>query len=154
MTKHFDYLVCEKWHKDFSFWWHWCVHWHKYLLLRDELKIFCKLQAFAGNPLCAVCTNCFEKCTYFFANIKDDSRNAPKRLRKTVKRILLFSRLHLFNQIYRKNSNIAKSINLFRKADFFQSHDSLQINLICWYVLKKHFLKHWLTFASINLIVR
>ncbi len=56
-----------------------------YLLLRDELKILSKLQAFAGNLLCgAVCTNCFEKCTYFFANIKDDSRNTPKRLRKTV----------------------------------------------------------------------
>ncbi len=42
----------------------------KYLLLRDELKILSKLQAFAQNTLCgAVCTNCFEKCTYFFANI-------------------------------------------------------------------------------------
>ncbi len=42
-----------------------------------------KLQAFAGNPLCsAVCMNCFEKCTYVFVNFKDDSRNAPKRLRK------------------------------------------------------------------------
>ncbi len=41
----------------------------KYLLLRDELKILTRLQAFAGNPLCgAVCTTCFEKCTYF-ANI-------------------------------------------------------------------------------------
>ncbi len=79
------HLVCEQWHKDFSFWWHWYVHWHKYLLLRDELKILSKLQAFAGNPLCgAVCTNCFEKCTYFFANIKDDSRNAPKRLKKKL----------------------------------------------------------------------
>ncbi len=68
-----------------SFWWHWYVHWHKFLLLRDELKILKKLQAFAGNPLCgAICTNCFEKCTYFSANIKDDSRNAPKLLRKTV----------------------------------------------------------------------
>ncbi len=57
-----------------------------YLLLRDELKILSKLQAFARNPLCgAVCTNCFEKCTYYFANIKDDLRNAPKRLRKTVR---------------------------------------------------------------------
>ncbi len=38
-----------------------------------------KLQAFEGNPLCGVvCMNCFEKCTYIFANIKDDSRNAPK----------------------------------------------------------------------------
>ncbi len=56
-----------------------------YLLLREELKILSKLQAFAGNLLCgAVCTNCFEKFTYFFANIKDDSRNTPKRLRKTV----------------------------------------------------------------------
>ncbi len=42
----------------------------KYLLLRGELKIFKELQAFVGNPLCgAVCTNCFEKYTYFFANI-------------------------------------------------------------------------------------
>ncbi len=82
MTKHF---VCEQWHNDFSFWWNWYVHLHKYLLLRDELKILNKLQAFAGNPLCgAVCTNSFEKCTYFFANIKNDSRNAPKRRRKTV----------------------------------------------------------------------
>ncbi len=28
--------------------------------------------------------NCFEKCTYFFADIKDDLRNLPKQLRKTV----------------------------------------------------------------------
>ncbi len=42
----------------------------KYLHLRDELKILSKLQAFARNTLCgAVSTNCFEKCTYFFANI-------------------------------------------------------------------------------------
>ncbi len=42
---------------------------HTYFL-RDELKILSKLQAFAGNLLCgAVCTNCFEKCTYFCANI-------------------------------------------------------------------------------------
>ncbi len=41
-----------------------------YLLLRDELKILSKLQAFAGNLLRgAVCTKCFEKCTYFCANI-------------------------------------------------------------------------------------
>ncbi len=54
-----------------------------------------KLQAFAGNPLCgAVCTNCFEKCTYF-ANIKDDSRNAPKRLRKTVIIIIVILLLSL-----------------------------------------------------------
>ncbi len=76
-TKHLDYLVCEQRHKDFSFWWHWYAHWHKYLLLRDELKILSNLQAFAGNLLCgAVCTDCFEKCTYFCANIKDDSINA------------------------------------------------------------------------------
>ncbi len=38
----------------------------KYLLLKDELKILSKLQAFVGNPLCgAVCMSCFEKCTYF-----------------------------------------------------------------------------------------
>ncbi len=44
-----------------------------------------KLQAFAGNQLCgAVCTNCFEKCTYWFADVKDDLRNVPKRLIKTV----------------------------------------------------------------------
>ncbi len=41
----------------------------KYLLLRDELKILSKLQAFTGNTLCGVvCTNCFEKCAYYFAN--------------------------------------------------------------------------------------
>ncbi len=41
-----------------------------FYFLRDELKILSKLQAFAGNPLCgSVCTNCFEKCTYFFASI-------------------------------------------------------------------------------------
>ncbi len=59
----------------------------KYLLKIFSSSLKSKLQAFAGNPLFgAVCTNCFEKCTYFFANIteKDDSRNAPKRLRKTV----------------------------------------------------------------------
>ncbi len=53
--------------------------------LWDELKMLSTLQVFAGDLLCgAVCTNCFEKYTDFFANIKDDSRNAPKRLRKTV----------------------------------------------------------------------
>ncbi len=70
MTKRFEDQVCEHWHKDFSFWCHWYVHWHKYLLLRDELKILSKLQAFAGNPLCgAVCTDSFEKCTYYFTSI-------------------------------------------------------------------------------------
>ncbi len=43
---------------------------YKYLLLKDYLKFLSKLQTFAGNPLCgAVCTNCSEKCTYYFANI-------------------------------------------------------------------------------------
>ncbi len=51
----------------------------KCLLLRNELNMLSKLQAFEGNPLCGVvCMKCFEKCTYIFANIKDDSRNAPK----------------------------------------------------------------------------
>lgn len=51
----------------------------------DRLRILNKLWAFAGKPLCcAVCTTCFEKCTYCFANVEDDLRNAPKRLRKTV----------------------------------------------------------------------
>ena len=66
------------------FWWHWHVHWHKGLLLRNGLDILSKLQAFAGHPLCgAVCNNCFEKSTYWFANV-NDSRNVPKRLRKAV----------------------------------------------------------------------
>jgi len=85
MTKHFAYLVCELWHKDLSFWWHWYVHWHKYWVLRDELRVLGKVQAFADNPLCgAVCMKCFEKCTYWFANLKEDSRNVLKQLRKTV----------------------------------------------------------------------
>jgi len=47
-----------------SFWWHWHVHWHRYLLLRDELRILSKSLAFTGNPWCfAICMNCFEKCT-------------------------------------------------------------------------------------------
>jgi len=47
-----------------SFWWHWRVHWHRYLLLRDELRILSKSLAFTGNPWCfAICINCFEKCT-------------------------------------------------------------------------------------------
>ncbi len=75
-----------------------------YLLLRYELKILSKLQAFAGNPLCgAVCTNCFEKCTDFFANIKYDSRNAPKRLWKSVMR----SNQRLKRQIHILTSNPA-----------------------------------------------
>ncbi len=36
----------------------------------DKYLLLSKLQAFSGNPLCgAVCRNCFEKCTHFFANI-------------------------------------------------------------------------------------
>jgi len=54
---------------------------YTYLLLRNELNIMSKLQAFAGNPLCgAVCTDCFKKCTFWFANIKDDLRNVSKQL--------------------------------------------------------------------------
>ena len=34
-------LIYTKWHKD-SFWWHWHVHWHRYLLLSDELRILRK----------------------------------------------------------------------------------------------------------------
>ncbi len=42
----------------------------KFLVLRDELQILSKLQAFAGHLLCgAVCINSFEKCTYLFVNI-------------------------------------------------------------------------------------
>ncbi len=71
MTEHFHYLVCKQWHKDLSFWWHWHVHWHKDLLVRDELSILSKLRAFAGNPLCgAVCANCFEKCAYRFTKLR------------------------------------------------------------------------------------
>jgi len=33
----------------------------------------------------AVCTNCFENCINCCANVNGDVRNAPKRLRKTVK---------------------------------------------------------------------
>ncbi len=58
----------------------------KYLLLRDKLKILSKLQAFAGNPLWCCLYELFGKmhivlCKYYS---KGDSRNAPKRLRKTV----------------------------------------------------------------------
>ncbi len=71
--------------QDLSFWWHRHVHWHRYLFLRDELSILSKRLAFAGNPWCfAICTSCFEKCTYCFANVKDDSRDVSKQLRKTV----------------------------------------------------------------------
>jgi len=45
MTKHFDYLVCEQWHKDLSFWLHWYVLW-QYLILRDELRIFEQVTVF------------------------------------------------------------------------------------------------------------
>ncbi len=79
-------LIRTQWYKDLSFWWHWHVHWHRYLFLRDELSILSKRLALAGNPWCfTICKSCFEKCTYCFANVKDDSRNVPKRLRKTVK---------------------------------------------------------------------
>ncbi len=58
----------------------------KYLLKIFSSSLKTKSQAFAGNLLCgAVCTNCFEKCTYFFANIKDDSRNAPKFTKKGLR---------------------------------------------------------------------
>jgi len=53
--------------------------------LRDELRILSKRLDFAGNLWrFAICTNCFEKYTYCFANVEHDSRNIPKRLRKTV----------------------------------------------------------------------
>jgi hypothetical protein len=29
----------------------------------------------------AGCTNCSEKCTYYFAHVRDEVKNAPKRLR-------------------------------------------------------------------------
>ena len=35
----------------------------------------------------AVCVNRFEKCTYCFESVKNDSRNVPKRLRKTGKEV-------------------------------------------------------------------
>ncbi len=77
MTKHFDLFVNNDPRTFLS-----DVHLHKYLLLRDKRNISNHLQAFVSNLLRgAVCTNCFEKCTYF-ANIKNDWRNA-KRLRKT-----------------------------------------------------------------------
>jgi hypothetical protein len=60
----------------------------RYLLLRDELTILSKRLAFAINPWCfAICMNCFEKYISGFANVEDDSRNVPKRLRKTLKSI-------------------------------------------------------------------
>ena len=63
-----------------AFWWHWHIHWLNNLLLRHK-RILNKLQALADTPLCAaVCTNCFEKCTYSFENVKDDLR----RLRKAI----------------------------------------------------------------------
>ncbi len=86
MTKPFDYLVHKQWCQDFSFWWHWHFHWHEYLLLRNERSILSKWHAFAGYPPgFAVCTNCFEKCINYCANVNSVVRNAPKRLRKTVK---------------------------------------------------------------------
>lgn len=54
------------------------VHWHRYFLLRDELRILSKRLAFTGN------LSCFKKCTYCLANGENDLRNAPKCLRKTV----------------------------------------------------------------------
>lgn len=86
MTKPFDSPVHKQWRQDFSFWWH--FHWHEYLLLRNELSILSKWHSFAGYQLgFAVCTNCFEKCTNSCANVDGDERNAPKRLRKTVKQL-------------------------------------------------------------------
>ncbi len=125
--KHFAFLVCEQWHKDLSFWWHWYVHWNKYLLLRDELKILSKLQAFA---LCgAFCMKCFEKCTYF-ANIKDDLRNAWKRLRKTVIhfKIIFFPRV-------KSKLNCQQSW-----LQFSVSHDPSEIILICWFAAEDFYL--------------
>ncbi len=70
--------------------------------LRDELKMLSTLQVFAGDLLCgAVCTSCFEKYTDFFANIKDDSRNAPKRLRKTV---ILFVRFLFYFTVFNREN--------------------------------------------------
>jgi len=54
------------------------VHGHRYLLLRDELRILSKRLAFPGVLLFV--RNCFEKCTYCFTNVEDDLRNVQKRL--------------------------------------------------------------------------
>ena len=86
MPKHFDDLVREQWLNDLSFWWHWHDHWHEYLLLRDVLRIFSDWLALETYLLyIAVCTNCSEKCTYYFAHVRDDVKNAPKRLRNCKK---------------------------------------------------------------------
>ena len=78
-TLHILPPVWTQWHKDLSFW-STDMFIDRYLLLKDELRILSKRLAFAGNP----CPNCFEKCSYCFANVEDDSKNVPKWLRKTV----------------------------------------------------------------------
>ena len=83
------YLVCVGYKtRQKEFWWHWHIHWRNYLLLRHKLSILRELQAFTGNPLCyTVCMNCFKNCTYCFENVKDDLRDVPRLLRKTVKKM-------------------------------------------------------------------
>lgn len=62
------------------------IHWHKYLLLRDEIRILRKRLTFTSDQWCvAFCMNCFEKFAYCFTNVENDSRNAPKWLRKIAK---------------------------------------------------------------------
>ena len=60
------------------------------------LGIESRLQAFSGNPLCgAVCMNCLGN-VLTFENVKDDSRDVPKRLRNTLINQMLSSRYSRF----------------------------------------------------------
>lgn len=48
--------------------------------IRRSKDFLSELQACEGNLLCGVvCRNCFEKCTYRFADIKNDLRTVPKK---------------------------------------------------------------------------
>ncbi len=62
------------------------------------------LQAFAGNPFCgAVCTNCFEKCTYFFASI------TVRMIREMLCNVICSCLPWIFHEIFHLSDNYFQS---------------------------------------------
>ncbi len=70
------------------------------------------------------CLHCFEKCTYFFANIKNDSRNAQNRLS-------FISSVHFLN-FYILATRCGNILNLVR--------------IECWNVKDKNYNKNCIIF--------
>lgn len=78
-------FVTTQWHKDLTLWWHYYIHWHRTLVLRDEQRILNQKLDFGDDLWCfAIFIYCFEKCTYCSVNVKNDLKNATKQGRKAV----------------------------------------------------------------------